>query len=201
LLEIARNEIELSIKERKDELFKLQEAIVELKDEKQEVLKYLAGSKVDLADTITSIKRTKSEQKLIEKAIDEAKALVETLATDKTELERQNSVLAEQKTAKEAEISRLTETEANLLVRVGELDDEYAGKIAEKEQSLELLNAKVLDQANNLDKMHQEEQIIRNDLAAWQKRLEAKDQNLRIREAKVEGGEEKLIQNSNLLSL
>lgn len=78
---------------------------------------------------------------------------------------------------------------------------DYAKKIADKEAIVAELDAKVIENTQAMKKFEQEEAFTRQEFASWQKRLEQRDQNIRIRELKVEQGEGKLVHNANLLNL
>lgn len=77
----------------------------------------------------------------------------------------------------------------------------FETKKHQKEHDLALLDAKTLDLAQNIEQREEEVNQIRDKFANWQKELEKRDSNLRIREAKVKMGEDKLLTNSDLLNL
>lgn len=80
-------------------------------------------------------------------------------------------------------------------------DADYEDKRAEKEKKLQILDAKILERSVQIDQDKKSEDTIRSQFARERKALDDRDKNLRLREMKVEMGENKLIQNSDLLNL
>lgn len=119
----------------------------------------------------------------------------------KAEVELQVSTLNADKMALEGNIKQLI-ARRNVLERdITELDNIYAGKEAEKQLQLDKLDKKVLRATQELDKAQGDQDITRDRLATWERSLETRDKNIRIREAKVSQGENRLLQNSELLNL
>lgn len=100
--------------------------------------------------------------------------------------------------------SEITDHEAvkmRLIEDIRALEAEYERDKLAKDENIAKLNASILDLSQNLDLIQEKERLIRTDLATWQRSLDEKDKNLRIRELKVEQGENKIVQNAGLLNL
>lgn len=88
-----------------------------------------------------------------------------------------------------------------LIEDVQSLEVEHDEKVQDKEKSIALIDAKILESSQQLDLVQDKERLIRGDLATWQRTLEEKDKNLRIRERKVDEGENKIVNNASLMNL
>lgn len=118
----------------------------------------------------------------------------ELLQADISELEADNNALH----------SEITENEAlrmKLIEDIQVLETEFQIESADKEKKIQLLDAQILDKVSRSDEITRNEYTTRSDIALQLRNIDEKDRNLRIREQKVEMGEAKLIQNSNLLNL
>lgn len=163
-----------------------------------------------------------SDLQILDKAIIDKLSETKKLETDTdvlrveySQLERNNAVLGEQEKALSSDINTLQGNKSVLLEELAVLqaakdtlngkiaakEAEFDTKIATKERQLAQLEAKLLSVAQEIEKSRQDEEIVRNELATWQRKLEGQDRNLRIREQKVEMGESKLISNANLMNL
>ena len=149
-------------------------------------------------DECATIQKRKTE---LEDALTADKVTISALMDDKLQLELAISRLEETKSAEEVAVDELKTTKQGLEQRIITLEADYDAKSAEKESQQALLDAKLLTSRQELEQHQQEDAIVRDSLATWKKQLETRDQNLRIREHKVEEGEAKLINNSNLLNL
>lgn len=107
----------------------------------------------------------------------------------------------EQKRTIESELETLQATKDSLGHKIAALDADYDQKTAEKGKIVALLDAKILDLSQQSESFTVQEETTRQNLAKWQRILEERDVNLRIREAKVEQGEDKLVTNANLMNL
>lgn len=105
------------------------------------------------------------------------------------------------KSTEQSMLAPLLDEEKAIHQRIVRLEEEYATKSADKEAAQAIIDGKLLTSQQEWEQHQQEDTVVRNSLAEWQKRLEERDKNLRIRERKVEQGEGKLIQNSGLLNL
>lgn len=125
------------------------------------------------------------------------------------------SVLEHRKQDMESEVTLISDRKIQITSELGDLESQIEQKrkkmnndttryddfIQSKEKQLDILNAKLLDSAQKVDLNQKYEETTRRQLATWQKALDERDVNLRIRESKIEMGEDKLIQNSNLMNL
>jgi chromosome segregation ATPase len=127
-----------------------------------------------------ALERTKSEQTTAELA-------VAKLSTEETRL--LESINSEQE--------QLTSLEQQLVDATTAFDTAKT----DREENLRQLDAKLLAVTTDIEQKTEEEEITRRSLAEWQSRLEARDQNLRLREARVAEGETKIVRNSTLLNL
>lgn len=107
----------------------------------------------------------------------------------------------EQKRTLESELEALQGSKDNLGHKIMTLDADYDQKATEKSKIVAILDTKILDLSQRAEEFEGQEEAIRQNLADWQKVLEARDKNLRIREVKVEQGEDKLVANANLMNL
>lgn len=153
--------------------------------------------------------------KVNNKAIEDGRRTVDDLTTDARKLRDGIMPLVDQKAALEVSISGLAGQESELKKSIGTLkiahkdwqrrtaniESNYIAKVADKEAALKILDTKLLTVTQTLEERQHAEESTRDDLAKRQRILDERDRNLRIREAKVEQGENKLIQNSNLLNL
>ncbi len=154
-------------------------------------------------------------QNVLEMDVQEQKTILDTTLNERKEVEQFNKelishkqqlikdigVMDDKKTVLKQEIEALNIQKSDISSKILGIDNEYRDKIAEKEQLLKQLDAKLLDVTTSIRQFKEEEATARTQLATWRKTLEEKDQNLRLREQKVEQGENKLINNSNLLNL
>lgn len=98
-------------------------------------------------------------------------------------------------------IDDLNSQKQQILTDISNLETKYSDIATEKELYISQLDAKISDLVVNLDNRQREEMITRNDIAIMQKSLDEQDKNLRIREEKVSQGEDRLVNNANLLNL
>lgn len=136
---------------------------------------------VEQTDAIMASNKTAQELKL-------------TLETDISRLEEAKSIIEETIELRTADLDALIETETLSI-------EEWEKTIDQKEATVKLLDAKLVDLKSTVEQSAKEEMIVRADLAEQRRLLDIRDKNLRIREAKVEIGEQKLIQNSDLLNM
>lgn len=81
------------------------------------------------------------------------------------------------------------------------LNEEFSSKKAEAEKELSILEMKKRDQATEILENRAQDDKVRENLADWQRKLEEKDQNLRIREARNNEKEKSIARNYNLLNI
>lgn len=139
--------------------------------------------------------------KKLKDRIDAATVQLLTTQSDKRELELQVSALNDTKLQLAHDIATVEQQLKVAQTKVILADKAYQAQVDEKQAAIAKLDASLLDRTQFIEALRQEESVLRSSMAAWQKTLEEKDKNLRIREQKVELGENKLIQNSNLLNL
>lgn len=146
---------------------------------------------------------------------DQLNQLIKDVESSYSELEKSNLLLIEEQHKIEAHISRLTEEKASisavykqevdgLKLQASTLQADIATFDAKKQGLLkdvdELIKKKTslsMDVSQEQTKM----KLEREALASRTRELDEREQNLRIRESKVELGESKIMRNSNLLKL
>lgn len=133
--------------------------------------------------------------------MEDVKATITKMGAQKQQLESDTADLVAHATQLTATIDELIIQQTALEGKLATLDEVYRTKQAEKERIIAMLDVKIIEFTQNLDAMRADEQRTREDLAVWQRSLESQDQNLRIREMKVEQGEGRLVSNSTLLNL
>lgn len=168
-----------------------------------------------IASQQTDIEKLDESVKYNLDLIKSAEDKLTTLQSEANYLERNKSTLEEQETAILAHISQLESSrieltdeiealklsESNLVDRVSNLETQYEAVLADKKHSVEVLDARALQLSQAMELRVTEDTKTRESLAIWKKTLDKKDENLRIREHKIQMGESKIIQNSNLLNL
>ncbi len=134
-------------------------------------------------------------------AIDNQNRELEKLQVDKTHLDE--SIINADETLQRVfgEINNLKPQKKELEDKIVALNTAWAEEKAKKERSIAILDGKLLSLTQNIEQTEKQEEQTRNDMAVWAKKLEAREQNLRIREAKATQDEDKIVRNSNLLNL
>lgn len=133
--------------------------------------------------------------------VDAMEALQTTAMTQRHELELAIGDLEIKKVEVEESIPGLKATFSTWKGKIDAYEVEFANLVAEKEKRLKLLDAKALALKQKLDLQDKVEADTRLEFANRQRRLDEWEKNLRVRESKVELGENKLINNANLLNL
>lgn len=123
------------------------------------------------------------------------------LSADKLALELSITLLEERKLTVETEAVEQIKAKGLIIDDINELQEVYDKDKLDKDQTIAFLNTKILDLSQKATVIQDKERLIRTDLATWQESLAEKDKNLRLRERKVEQGEDKIVQNANLLNL
>lgn len=138
-----------------------------------------------------------------------------TLTSDIKALDEDAQCRAAAKQALELSISALLNEEVEFKRRIGEFEErvsdwterlknveaEYGSKSKDKQQTVRLLDAKILDMRQELEQSNLNDKLMQGNLAARVHALDEREKNLRIREAKVEMAEDKIVNNANLLNL
>lgn len=208
LLEEQRETLMIAAEPFKTELSEIQSTIEDQKLQIDINTSILKQQTIDMSDLQEPLAVNLATLKSANIQLKATKAENNQLSRENVTLKTGNEQLESQKTELEVAIRQLMESTKplqakndSLIERNAELETEYEQKITEKEYTIELLDAKVLKQTQDMEENSHNEEKTRKQLADWKKELDAKDSNLRIREAKVAMGEGKLIQNSNLLNL
>lgn len=126
---------------------------------------------------------------------------IRPLESEKVHLEQCVSDLVDKKRDLETSVNALDSEFAACELRIIQAEAKYTVLITKKEAVVKNLDTKTLDMLHKIKESEVAESATREDLSRWQRVLEERDRNLRIRENKVEMGEDKLVQNSNLLNL
>jgi chromosome segregation ATPase len=200
-LRTIHQDIENTIQRRHTVCEALQQSINEATAELDTLETEIEAMKTTITAVRADLRTTKAALKATEQQLAEVQGAVAIAINEKSRLELEVSAL---ETAKLQLIEDSASLDGQITGRKGELDTieaEYAAKVADKEAAITLLDAKLLDRGNDIERLNHQEETLRQDLVAWQRRLEEQDKNLRIREAKVNIGEDKIVQNSQLMNL
>lgn len=197
----ARLVVEAELAEKKPQLDALKAEITELKQQHTSLDDELKPKEERLAAMNRNIMLARQNFITIEQDFLNLNEDISALVAKKTELETANSSLTDIKTELQAEISTLETTKDAKQTALEDLIARYEAIDEEKQESLLLVNSKLLKDTQKLQEVQEKETTIRSELSVWQRQLEERDRNLRVREIKVSTGEDKLIQNSNLLNL
>lgn len=155
----------------------------------------------DVARLLDDKDNSTNDLKQLKKYVTELERHLDQLNASRTALQTVIAELTEQKPVLEAEIADLSNRKAAIIGENVVLEQDFKEKKAQKESDIATLDAKILARAQDIEERKREEMAVRSDLASWQKRLEDRDKILRLREAKVSVGEDKLLHNSTLLNL
>ncbi len=179
----------------------------------------LSKSKEHLASSITDLKlqKTSLETSLgeLSRSIQEANATLNGFLVLVDNAKTKNAKQVQSYNTLAAEVQRLESTERGLKDSIKELTDkksclysdvermehEFGPKIEEKEAYIAELDGKIVSAIRELETLQKEEQRIREDLAVREKALEDRDQNLRLREAKADIADQRILANANLMKL
>jgi chromosome segregation ATPase len=197
----VREPIEKEIQASKDELVVLRQDIALLVQERDLLDKYINVNQVDLhksRETVTALNNTAQE---VKSEVDRTNQIIVNLNADKTATELRISELSSEENRLKTSIATCQDTFVEWQQRIDNAEADYTARTADKEATVKLLDAKILKVTQELEERQRIEASTRDELAKMQRTLSERDQNLRIREAKVEQGETKLVQNANLMSL
>lgn len=146
--------------------------------------------------------------KTVENKIIDAKKELEAINTDidvaKSSLQDINDLIEKAKVELQTanyQIDEAVKRKSDLSREIVNKEVEFETQKQERESTISILDSKIVDLATSLDQRRQEELTTRGDLAIWEKALEERDLNLRIREEKVNQSESKIIRNSNLMNI
>lgn len=164
--------------------------------------------KADITEVERSVKSTNkaiidnhSILNTLKADISDGTAVLKVQNDEKATLEQYISMLMDEKAGLEQSLTGLKAAIGEHQAKLDSIDAEYAQKTANKEASLKVLDAKLLSVSQRLERIAADEAVTRNEFATRQRTLDERDANLRIREAKVELGEAKLVNNANLMNL
>lgn len=193
-LKATITELESRTETQKDTITANANSITQLKNE-------IDTKKTALAGVETATKE--ASDKLIEilTKVEQTNGAIRTQESRKHSLETENSFLETTKHTLEESITELQDKIVALEVQISFLDTIYDEKVTAKENSIAKLDAKILKSTQDVETVLKEQDLIRNDFALWQKGLDERDRNLRLREMKVQQGEEKIVSNSALLNI
>lgn len=192
LKEIAKEQktlrkIKLSIKNALERHTTLEATIVDKELQSTELDRVLVSAQSALNEATHLVVLANESQVIIQNDIQD-------LETRKSEISEEITTLEQRLDVQKADVAYYqTHYEASK-----KQHDEEESKT---KQNLQLSENKILENTQLFEQQTREIELTRSELASWHKALEERDQNLRIREQKVEQGENKIIRNSNLLNL
>lgn len=201
VLQEASSEIEKKIIEAELELTSFEELIALAKVTFTEVTKenkslYSTNEKLNNELAAQRIELSKLKESVITSVAD-----LRSAETSRNAIENSISHLTEDKTTLENLIKDQKNTLETLEKSIPNLEEELKIKQSEIKEKLTLLEQEFIQKTQDLDQLGKNEQTVRENLAQRDVLLQERDKNLRIREMKVEEGENKLLANANLLQL
>lgn len=179
----------------------LKTRISELTTKQSALLKQAKASVNVLKLTDADLENAQKELEVVKVAIQDGKVQIELLTEQQITLELSISEKTTEENRLKSAILVLQDSFKEWNALTDDLEEKYNNATVSKEAEIKLLDAKLLAGRQEIEQYQQEMQTTRISLAERQKQLDERDLNLRIREAKVEQGEDKIIRNSNLLNL
>ncbi len=200
-LEKERADLEASIVECKKSALLLEDNVSALVVQRQELNKELSK-----ADTLLqeATERLRNIESLCTTRASEISALEKqagNLTAEKLKLTHDIEDARDQEQILRNDIDLLQDVLTQTQQKVELSNKEYNDGINDKRKLLKILENKILENNQILEQRHVDEVSLRNELADKERLLNERDQLLRVREAKVEIGENKILRNSNLLNL
>lgn len=211
-IQLSREAIEAATKEAKTALENLE--------------KDIALKKNDLGETESGYKRLVAQRKAQNEELDllgkvlvrtnaalreenrvltsEIEVRKESIADLKHSEEHLTTQLAQLKVQDEQAADHLVELrkqEQNLSNEIDQLRGDFAAKTEDFTHQLTLLEAKQRDMEQQIIDTRTADDKVRENLASWQKTLDEKDKNLRIRQQKIDQQQTAIARNYNLLNL
>lgn len=200
-LEAEQAEFDAIITERQKSALLLEnnvgDLVIQREDMRKDVLKITAS----IEELNRELKHTKNDCAIERAKIAPLRQEVESLTSRQAEYQERVDCLQNE----EQELKKRIDVLQNVFVewqdRSASAEVSYKKKIDEKKNLVQILESKILQSNQELEKRHVEELSIRGEFADRERLLNERDKNLRIRETKVEQGEQKMLQNSDLLNL
>lgn len=190
----AETSIKTAIQKGKTEIAELQTSIEGKKIELSTLNSDLASRKQELANINLEI------QEYIAKR-DEVKQLVAienerrtTLINDCSNYEKQLTAMKEEKASIEGELDIASKSLADIGAK-------YETQKAELEKELQIVAVQLEEAQRLLEETQNQDSKMRSDLATWERALTQRDENIRVRELKVDESERRNSRASNLLKL
>lgn len=200
-LDAGRLSIEKEIQERFRLSKCLQDDVAELTVKREDVKTELATILESLEVSRTEVATTQKISRELETECEKLRKILFSLNTDKIAIEKVVCELDAEEGALKISIAGLQGVFKDWQQRAHEAETAYASKINGKEAKIKLLDAKTLKITQDLEERQRVELSTRDDIAKMRREINERDKNLRIREAKVEQGEDKIINNANLMNL
>lgn len=191
---IKLDKLQVSINEKDFELA----AGIKQHEEAQNLLKPLLERNENL---IKENKSLTDKNNKLEKVIEEQETLLYSLKDERLTIASEISVLKEDKETLVSTVNVLKADHHLIEEDIRVLKSEFESTKSKNEEQIAVLTAR---KAQILTDIEVEQKKIENalhDIATRHKILEDRDQNIRIREAKVETGENSIMRNSELLNL
>ncbi len=192
---------EAVIETKKTEIIELEEALNDLIAQNDKLQSVINNSTDELEIIQQEVSDNQNQLERQQEAHTEISNQVYSLNSTKNTIELEISNLEDKRVELQKLVKLIEERIPTIKTKLEALESEFSQKEAEKQTALNNLDSKLLELTQAIEQNQDEVQRTRNELAIWQKKLEEQDENLRIREAKVSLGENKLIRNSQLLNL
>lgn len=194
-------EYKIVIANKVSEVKTLDSEIVEKETKIESLQNEINTAKYDLDKIFVDIDESKQSLLEVEKQKTSVLESIQPLKNKLDQINRDIETSSNTLTDIKVEIEQEESTLSQLKYDIKNLNLQYESDKNEKENIISDLNAKLLNITQSIEEKTQEFDKQRTDLAQWQSMLEQRDKNLRLRELKVEEGENKIVQNHNLLNL
>lgn len=201
LLEAEGKVLKDTVKGRRRALTKVKELMKEAETDLSSVRADMILAQDDLEATLKAIdiaqddlRGIQEKHTQVEDGLVASRDALRDVELSVSKLQTEENRLLDSISAKERALYDLERQEVNA-------QDTFSASEVLRNKQLAVLDAKLLAVVDEIEQKTQEYEVTRRSLAEWQTRLEAQDQNLRIRESKVAEGETKIVRNSNLLNL
>lgn len=197
----ARLQLEADIGAAKDELSSTKDAVRTVKASLVAVTGELSSAEEQLSHVKGEIVAQTRQLGTVKDDVTVMERKLEHLDRDRQTLDTAIDALTTEKSRLNEELPPLREQAALLVGRIDDAEKALAQLTDKRERQIETLDTLILQKTQQLEAMKLEETATRDYLASWERTLGERDTNLRLREAKVQDGESKLVRNADLLNL
>lgn len=208
LLEIRQKELEALESSYRPKIDSLSKEENELGERSRKLAQQVLQAEGTLSELETLVRSNTSYLGTQQTEINTRKETVVELTTHEAVLTRSLEALAdsitrakEEKVTTKADIAFLDGEYKEISAKVAVIEQEYTDKKIAKEAELAIMDSKLLDVKQSIQKSSQEAEIERKDLAHRKMMLDERESVLLVRERKVTMDEAKIQNNASLLNL